>query len=141
VNETCPHCQMTLPIRDAFCPECRRALDEIPAQANAFRKVSASAPGTKRSILLKATTILASVMLVAGYVSYAAGALDGLVGTAPQSVSQEGGSKSGLDGSSTGAPAKAPDPKPAFMSSSKLIVIKIDSTQPADSRKPSKADE
>jgi hypothetical protein len=46
--DRCPHCGVVLPaIRDAFCPECRQRLDELPSEPLPVREPPFSAPLTK----------------------------------------------------------------------------------------------
>ncbi len=81
------------------------------------------------NLLIKVATITSSVLLVAGFVSYRAGAFNWLTGNeaAPAAPGFLGGSKSKVliePTSQTPAQGQTPaSPSPAFMSSSKSIIL------------------
>jgi hypothetical protein len=84
--ENCPYCEARLPpVRDGFCPECRQALDEAPALADADDPPG-SAPTRPPARPLRETlslpariVIVLSVLLAAGgTVAYVFWAIDSL---------------------------------------------------------------
>ena len=84
---------------------------------------------TKPRYLLKAATVISSVLLVAGFIAYRAGAFDWLVGnddTEPERFMSSSKVKTlffGLSEKTKDQPAATPQLDPTFMSSSKSIIF------------------
>jgi len=85
---------------------------------------------TKPRYLLKAITIISSVLLVAGFIAYRAGAIDWLLGTGDGGEPEQFMSSSkvktlffGLGEGNTTPPVTSTQVDPAFMSSSKSIIL------------------
>jgi hypothetical protein len=68
MSETCPHCGAELPAtHDAFCPNCRNALDEPPATPNAPERWRADG-GARTTFALK---VIGWFLIVAAMVASA----------------------------------------------------------------------
>jgi hypothetical protein len=80
----------------------------------------------KPHLLLRLATVVSSVLLVAAFISYRAGAFDGLLGTSATGATLMGGSKSYIlnePGALQETPADSVGLDPAFMGGSKSIIF------------------
>jgi hypothetical protein len=79
----------------------------------------------KPRLLLQVATVVSSILLVAAFISYRAGAFDGLLGTSAKETTIMGGSKSKIviePGTSRRTPAVERDPTLMYGTKSMILV-------------------